>query len=210
MEFPGGRILIFAKAPVPGRVKTRLIPSVGERRAAAVYRELLERVIGAAAAGIAPVEIWCAPDSLHEVFRQAAGHPSISLHTQSGDDLGERMMFAARQALTRSEAVLLIGGDCPVLNGAHLKQAFNWLYAGADAVLGPAEDGGYVLLGLRRAERALFAGVPWGTERVLDVTRHRLGELNWAWRELEPLWDLDRENDLQRYLTMSRAGEPQG
>jgi hypothetical protein len=90
-----------------------------------------------------------------------------------------------------------------VLNGAHLKQAFTWLYAGADAVLGPAEDGGYVLLGLRRVERELFAGIPWSTPAVLDVTRRRLGELNWSWRELEPLWDLDREADLDRYLRLN-------
>jgi hypothetical protein len=203
MRFPGGRILLFAKAPLPGRVKTRLVSALGEQRAAQLYRELLERVIGEAAAGIAPLEIWCAPDTRHGVFREAAKDPAISLHTQPGGDLGERMAFATRKALTRSEAVLLIGGDCPVLNGAHLKQAFAWLYAGADAVLGPAEDGGYVLLGLRRVERELFAGIPWSTPAVLDVTRRRLGELNWSWRELEPLWDLDREADLDRYLRLN-------
>ncbi|WP_275096760.1 TIGR04282 family arsenosugar biosynthesis glycosyltransferase [Sedimenticola hydrogenitrophicus] len=207
MLFPGGRILLFAKAPLPGQVKTRLIPAVGEQRAAQLYRELLERMIGEAAAGIAPVEIWCAPDTRHGVFREAASNPSISLHTQPGGDLGERMAFATRQALTRSEAVLLIGGDCPVLNGAHLKQAFAWLYAGSDAVLGPAEDGGYVLLGLRRVARELFAGIPWSTPAVLDVTRRRLGELNWSWREFEPLWDLDREADLDRYLRLNGGSQ---
>ncbi len=204
MRFPSARILLFAKAPVPGQVKSRLIPAVGEQRAAEIYQALLEQVIETSAAGIAPIEIWCAPDRKHAVFRQAASHPFITLQTQPAGDLGARMALAARQALTRAESVLLIGGDCPVLKRKHLLSALEWLAGGADAVLGPAEDGGYVLLGLRRMRRELFCDIPWGTDRVLDMTRQRLTQLGWSWRELEPLWDLDRDADLQRYLRLSR------
>ena len=206
MRFPAARILLFAKAPVPGRVKTRLIPSVGEQRAAEIYRTLLERVLGEATREVAPVEIWCAPDTRHAVF-QAAANPSITLYAQTTGDLGQRMAHAARKALTRCEMVLLIGGDCPVLKREHLLRALDWLSAGADAVLGPAEDGGYVLLGMRRMDGQLFYDIPWGTDQVLKITRERLAQLGWVWRELEPLWDLDRDADLQRYLRLSGTAQ---
>ena len=96
-------------------------------------------------------------------------------------------------------SVVLIGGDCPVLNPGHLKQALTWLASGEDAVLGPAEDGGYVLLGLNRVAPALFNTIEWGGEDVLAVTRARLAGLGWKWRELKTLWDLDRPQDLDRY-----------
>lgn len=207
MHFADARILLFAKAPVPGQVKTRLIPSVGAQRAAEIYRTLLERVIDQATREIAPVEIWCAPDTRHAVFRAVAANPSITLWVQTTGDLGQRMAHAARQALARSEMVLLIGGDCPGLKAEHLRRALTWLDAGVDAVLGPAEDGGYVLLGMRRMNRQLFCDIPWGTDQVLNITRQRLAQLDWSWRELEPLWDLDRDADLQRYLRLSRVAQ---
>jgi len=207
MHFAAARILLFAKAPVPGQVKTRLIPSVGAQRAAEIYRTLLERVIEEATREIASVEIWCAPDTRHAVFQTVVGNPSITLRTQTTGDLGQRMAYAARQALTGSEMVLLIGGDCPELKAEHLRRALTWLDAGVDAVLGPAEDGGYVLLGLRRMNWQLFCDIPWGADQVLNITRQRLAQLGWNWRELEPLWDLDREADLERYLRLSGVAQ---
>lgn len=207
MHFADARILLFAKAPVPGQVKTRLIPSVGAQHAAEIYHTLLERVIGEATREVAPVEIWCAPDTRHAVFRAVAVNPSITLYAQTAGDLGQRMAHAARQALARSEMVLLIGGDCPVLKAEHLQQALTWLDDGVDAVLGPAEDGGYVLLGMRRMNRQLFCDIPWGTDQVLNITRQRLAQSGWTWRELEPLWDLDRDADLQRYLRLSGTAQ---
>lgn len=206
MLFPDARILLFAKAPVSGRVKTRLIPAIGAQAAAEIYQTLLERVIGEAAADIAPLDLWCAPDTRHTVFQAATKNPSITLCTQVAGDLGQRMAYAVQQSLTQAERVLLIGGDCPLLNREHLCRALGWLNAGADAVLGPAEDGGYVLLGLSRMDHQLFSDIPWGTGRVLEITRRRLAGLGWNWRELEPLWDLDREADLQRYLRLLDEG----
>ncbi|WP_428603392.1 TIGR04282 family arsenosugar biosynthesis glycosyltransferase [Sedimenticola sp.] len=205
MRFPKSRILLFAKAPRAGQVKTRLVPSIGEEGAASIYRTLLERVIEQAAGQLAPLEIWCAPDTQHAVFRQAATRPNVTLHRQVDGDLGQRMAFATRQALAHSEAILLIGGDCPVLDAGHLFTALTWLDGGADAVIGPAEDGGYVLLGLRRLHSTLFSDIPWGTSDVLAITRQRLDQLGWSWRELEVLWDLDRETDLERYRCLERS-----
>ena len=206
MRFPDARILIFAKAPQPGRVKTRLIPRLGAEGACRFYAWLLERrVRGLADAGLARIECWCAPDAGHPLFRALEREPGVALRVQRGGDLGARMQAAAAQALQQAEFVLLIGVDCPALTATHLAQALEWMRDGADAVLGPAEDGGYVLLGLRRAAPALFAEMPWGSERVLALTRARLVRLGWGWRELDTLWDLDRPADYERLLARGWA-----
>ena len=200
MQFPNARILIFAKAPEPGYVKTRLIPALGEEGAADLYKTLLKQTIKLATeADLSPVQLWCAPDLDHAFFQQLANQYNLSLHEQLGADLGERMYRAASLALNKSEAVLLIGADCPVLNAAHLLQSLQWLMEANDAVVGPAEDGGYVLLGLCQANAALFQNMPWGGDQVLELTRKRLATLNWHWQELEPLWDLDRPADFKRW-----------
>ncbi len=200
MQYPDSRILIFAKAPWPGEVKTRLIPLLGEEGAAALYRELLEgtlsRVCGAP---IAPVQCWCAPDVGDSLFQRYAAEWPLELKQQVEGDLGERMFFAARDALGSASSVVLIGGDCPLLDAHYLEHALQWLKAGVDAVVGPAEDGGYVLLGLNRVNPALFQDIAWGSDDVLETTRSRLRVLGWAWRELNTLWDLDRPADLERY-----------
>ena len=205
MHFPDARILLFAKAPQPGRVKTRLIPALGAGGAATLYRELLVATLGRiAGAGLAPLECCCAPDPRHPLFLQLQRRHGLELSRQQGCDLGGRMEHAACIALQRARMVVLIGGDCPGLDAAYVERALAALRAGADAVIGPAEDGGYVLLGLSRIDGHLFRGMPWGSDRVLDETRQRLRRLDWRWRELEPLWDLDRPRDLARYRRLIR------
>lgn len=194
------RILIFAKAPDPGYVKTRLIPALGAEGAADLYMSLLlQTVESVATAQLAPIQLWCSPDLDHDVFQQLARQYDLSLHQQSGADLGERMYSAANFALKESEMVLLMGADCPVLSGVHLSQSLQWLREGNDAVVGPAEDGGYVLLGLRQSNARLFESMPWGGDQVLKFTRKRLMQLGWRWQELEPLWDLDWPEDIERW-----------
>jgi len=206
LQFTNDRILIFAKAPEPGRAKTRLIPALGAARAAEFYGELLESTVKRlSAAGISPLHCCCTPDTDHPVFQRLAIDFGVKLEVQVGDDLGARMEYAARKALAEADSVTLIGGDCPLLEPLHLTQTLKWLQQGEDAVLGPAEDGGYVLLGLKRVDRALFQQIPWGGERVLDLTRRRLKILGWSWRELELLWDLDRPEDLERYAALARV-----
>jgi len=200
MRFPDSRILIFAKAPEPGQVKTRLFPVLSAVEAAGLYASLLESTAKRLAhAGLAPIQCWCAPTDDHPLFRRLSRAYRLSLHIQSGSDLGARMEHAARQTLDKTESVVLIGGDCPVLNPCHLEQTLVWLASGEDVVLGPAEDGGYVLLGLNRAAPMLFSDIEWGGSDVLAETRARLQDLGWSWRELETLWDLDRPRDLHRY-----------
>ncbi|MCU7946499.1 MAG: TIGR04282 family arsenosugar biosynthesis glycosyltransferase [Candidatus Thiodiazotropha sp. (ex Cardiolucina cf. quadrata)] len=192
-------ILIFTKAPYTGQVKTRLIPAIGERAATDLYIKLLEREVEWIR-NYTPyaVELWVTPNADHPVLKQLSLRHGLKLYLQQGSDLGERMGFATRQSLTRYRQVVLLGVDCPVLTADHLQQAFNWLSAGEDAVLGPAEDGGYVLLGLKTYQQSLFSGHNWGEGDVAASTRQVFQHLCWRWQELPELWDLDRPDDLNR------------
>lgn len=199
MQFPDSRILIFAKAPRPGFAKTRLIPALGAAEAANLYADMLQKTVErVVAAHLCSLQCWCAPDLNHPLFDKFANDCGVQLLVQQGDDLGQRMSLAARLALDEATSVLLIGGDCPSLGVEQITQALCWLEEGDDAVLGPAEDGGYVLLGLRRHAATLFSDIPWGSDQVLSLTRQRLTALGWRWRELPEMWDVDRPEDLSR------------
>lgn len=205
---PRGRILLFAKAPIPGQAKTRLIPALGAIGAARLHERLLrETVARLSMLPDAPLEIWCAPDCSHPVFKDLAlAHP-VQLHRQCTGDLGARLLAAAADGLRRTEKVMLIGCDCPALGVRQLGQAFGWLQLSeVDAVLGPAADGGYVLLGLRRTEPSLFADMPWGSDHVAAMTRNRMAALGWRWRELPLLRDVDRPEDLDWYRERTLPG----
>lgn len=198
MRYPDSRILIFAKAPEPGRVKTRLIPVLGPEGAVGLHTQLLTGVVGRlASAAVARLELWCAPDPGFDLFRDLASAYGLALHRQEGRDLGERMLHAAGDALSRCRSLVLVGADCPLLDGRYVARALDAL-ADRDAVIGPAQDGGYVLLGLNRAAPELFRDMPWGEDRVTALTRGRMGALGWAWKELPTLWDVDSPGDLER------------
>jgi hypothetical protein len=192
-------LVIFAKAPQPGRVKTRLVPLLGERGAARLHARMIEDTVRLAAqARFARVELHCAPHARHAVFAALARRHSLTLRAQGGGDLGARMLRACERVLRTAKAVVLIGTDCPVLRVVDLRAAARALRGGADAVLSPAEDGGYALIGLRRVSPRLFSGIEWGSESVLQQTRVRLRELGWRWRELRVVWDVDRPDDYAR------------
>jgi uncharacterized protein len=199
VRYPDARILIFAKAPIPGQVKTRLIPVLGPAGAAELACALLERLVRRLAhARLAPLELWCSPDTEHPLFRALAESADVALRTQQGEDLGERLSTAAEDALGRAGTVLLVGADIPELDADYCASAFAVL-EDSDAVLGPAEDGGYVLLGLKAPAPILFGDMPWGGDRVAAITRRRIASLGWRCTELATLWDLDRPEDLMRY-----------
>lgn len=197
--YPEAELLVFAKAPVAGQVKTRLAPAVGETEAAALHEWLALRTLHMATrARVAPVSLWCSPHTRHPFFRACRSTFDITLRTQRGRDLGERMANAVARTLAHSRYALLIGTDCPLLSCTDLVNAFAALQDGCDAVLGPAEDGGYVLIGLRRDLPELFCGVEWGSEWVLAQTRGCLSALGLRWHELPARWDVDRPVDLER------------
>ena len=201
------RLLVFARVPVPGRVKTRLIGALGEQGATAVHRALLQRTLEASR-GLAEVEreLWwdAAPPPRDPAAGLAAAY-GMTERVQQGADLGERMAHAMAQTLTAAPAAVLIGSDCPDCDATYLRTAFAALTR-ADAVLGPALDGGYVLIGLGRADARVFAGLPWGSDRVLADTRARIEALGWRWRELPVRSDIDRPGDLAGHPDLVIAG----
>jgi len=188
-------LAILAKAPTAGSVKTRLIPALGADGAAALHARLIERTVETAcAAAIGPVTLWVTP-APHPCITALASRFHIALAAQPDGDLGVRML-AARQAAAGS--TIVIGSDCPALTPSHLRQAADVLRAGTDVVVIPAEDGGYVLIGSRRPQPELFTGMMWSTDEVMAQTRRRLAHGGLTWRELAPLWDVDRPEDLAR------------
>ena len=187
----------MAKAPIPGLAKTRLIPTIGAHAAAVLQERLTERTVETAvAAAIGPVTLWCAPDCGHVSFRELVMRHKVALKRQPDGDLGARMLAAM------TGATLVIGSDCPAFTSEHLHDAARALHDGADVVLTPAEDGGYVLIGTRTAQPELFAGIAWGTATVLAETRARIAALQLTSHELPPLWDIDTEADLNRFEKM--------
>ncbi|MGQ0578224.1 MAG: TIGR04282 family arsenosugar biosynthesis glycosyltransferase [Betaproteobacteria bacterium] len=208
-------VLIFARAPVAGSVKTRLIPLLGEHGAAQLYRNLVERALAVARAwGAGPVERWCAPTTDDDFFSSCRDRFQVTLRRQREGDLGARMHSALEDALTRSRHALLTGSDCFSLTAADLREAARALRQGCDAVFAPTEDGGYVLVGLSQALPGLFDAMTWGSATVMEETRQRLRNLAWRWHELPVHWDVDRPEDYQRLLregflpAMDSGGEP--
>jgi rSAM/selenodomain-associated transferase 1 len=194
-------LLVFARDPVPGQVKTRLIPALGADGAAALYRQLLGHtlVVAAALPGVERTLWTDRPDPGPWIREAAAGH-GMTLAIQCEGDLGQRMNAALAAALASAGRAVLIGSDCPGYATRYLEEAFRVLDR-QDAVLGPAADGGYVLVGLRRPAPALFQGVDWSTGRVLDQTRAHLRRLGLGWSELPTLHDVDTVEDLARMRT---------
>ena len=194
-------VIVFARAPRPGTVKTRLVPPLAPEEAAALHARLVKRTLGTArAASFRRIELHGTPDIDDPFFRFCAGHFGAALVAQSGADLGARMLAAFGSALAVCPRVLLLGSDCPALAARHLRQADRALREGSDAVFVPCEDGGYALIGLRRVDPRLFDCVAWGGASVMEETRARLRQLGWSWRELETLWDVDRPEDYERLV----------
>jgi rSAM/selenodomain-associated transferase 1 len=201
------RIAVFAKAPVPGRVKTRLAKELGDEGAARLHATLVARALSTAIeskAGV--VELWCAPDVSHPFFGECAARFGVALRAQSGADLGERMRHAIDDALSRGKRALVTGSDCPALDARILREAAHALEDN-DAVFVPAEDGGYVLVGARKAIPGIFEGIAWGGDSVMQATRERLIRARARWYELDPLWDVDRPEDYERMRREGMAPE---
>lgn len=193
------RIVVFAKAPQPGRVKTRLIPALGAAGAARLAAHMLERTLAQAlAAGVGTVELRMSPAPGSAAWGATPLPAAVVLRDQGDGDLGARMARAARAALATDAAVLLIGTDCPALDAARLRTAAARL-RDHDAVIHRAVDGGYPLLGLRAFDPGLFENMPWSTPAVAGLTLARLaarGRTVWLG---ETLADVDVPADLAAY-----------
>lgn len=194
----GLALLVFARAPIAGTAKSRLIPRLGAEGAARLQERMTRHVLAnASAAGVGAVTLCCTPSLDHPFFAACGGAYGVSLRLQHGTDLGERLLHAHDWAFRSYARLLVIGTDCPILGRADLHAAAAALRR-SDAVLIPAHDGGYVLLGLARPCRAVFRDIDWGSTRVFDQTLARLRESGLSCLALPPLWDVDRPQDLIR------------
>lgn len=204
----GTALIVFAKAPVAGRAKTRLIPALGAEGAAALAHRLLEHAVAAAAsAGLGAVELCTTPDPGHPAFRQLAARFGLVLTEQGDGDLGDRMNRALNRALAGGARALLIGTDAPALDAAMLRAAAQAL-DGHDAAFVPALDGGYALVGLSRPAPGLFEGVAWSTPQVMAATRERARAAGLRWAELPPVADIDVADDLVHLHHLAGARLP--
>ena len=193
-------MVIFAKAPVPGRVKTRLAADLGATRATEIYRELGRRTVEALRSGPWVTTVHVDPpdaDSIADVTTWLG--PDVRYEGQSSGDLGERMRSAIDDELGGADAVCVVGTDLPELEASTLRRAFDALDT-HDVVIGPATDGGYYLIGMSRARPELFEGIPWSTARVLELTLQRAEAAGLSVSVLEPRTDVDTVDDVPAAL----------
>ena len=182
-------VIVFARAPLAGSVKTRIAQRIGDAAAARLHRTLvLAAVQTAHAARCGPVELHVT--RCHAFFRTLG----VPLRLQRGVDLGSRMY----RALASHRRAILIGADAPALMPADIARAARWLQGGTDVVLAPAEDGGYALVGTRRVTPALFTAVEWGGAQVLAQTLRNASRAGLRCKLLRAVWDVDRPEDLER------------
>ncbi len=193
-EFPEALLIQFAKAPLLGQVKTRMQPVLSEKQSFELHCQLVQRTHETIhREALCPSQLWVNGADCDGFFQSLQPQPEIRI--QQGADLGERMHRAIEIGLQQFTSVLLIGSDCPAINSRYLRDALIALDS-ADVVLGPAEDGGYVLIAMKKAEPKIFGGVDWSTSRVLAQTRARLAALMLSHHELPVLNDIDRPEDL--------------
>jgi uncharacterized protein len=191
------RTIVFAKAPLAGFAKTRLIPALGADGAAALARTMLLHTLSKAlAAHIGVVELCADPPPSDPVWQTFGLPTDITWSAQGEGDLGLRMARAAQRAIHAGEAVLLIGTDCPDLSIDMLQETAQALTT-HDASIVPTFDGGYCLLGLQRFHNQCFDNIPWSTDVVAAQTLRRIKELNWQVNVHPPLHDIDEPADIQ-------------
>ncbi|MCB9279833.1 MAG: TIGR04282 family arsenosugar biosynthesis glycosyltransferase [Lewinellaceae bacterium] len=188
-------LIIFIRNPEPGKVKTRLAAAVGDERALAIYRELLDLTRRAALGSEAEKYLWYS----HFVDK-ADGWPESDFRKmlQQGEDLGDRMAYAFETALADHDKAVIIGSDCPYLSPVLLDEAFE-LLDDSDFVIGPATDGGYYLLGMNRFAPEVFQGIEWSTDTVFRETVARIRQSGADYEVLPLLSDVDEIGDWERF-----------
>jgi rSAM/selenodomain-associated transferase 1 len=196
-------ILLFAKAPLEGEVNTRLIPDIGVQAATKLQYDLIHRRLKMLdKADLCDVRLMCSPDVNDAFFQECQRQYHVTLHAQSEGDIGDRMLYGIKAASQHYQYCIVIGTDAPALAADEIQQAIEKLKQGISVVLVPAEDGGYVLIGMQQVYEALFKDINWGSEQVMAQTRSRLADENIIYSELTTCWDIDRVEDYRRYLQL--------
>jgi rSAM/selenodomain-associated transferase 1 len=199
-------LMQFAKAPVPGQVKTRLLPVLSAQAACDLHCDLVRHTCQMLLESrLGEVQLWVDSDAEHSLFRGLVQAGVSGPLMQEGVDLGARMQHALAAGLCEYGAAVLVGSDCPGLTHAYLERALAAL-AEVELVVGPALDGGYVLLAMRQEHPWLFNEMQWGEEHVLAETLRRAKRQKVEVRLLEPLPDIDRPEDLQYWQGLQQTG----
>jgi rSAM/selenodomain-associated transferase 1 len=195
-HYPNTRLLVFSKSPQLGCVKTRMQPTLPINFSIDLHKSLINYCLSEwLKSNVCPIDCWVAGDM--SIFQETFSHKNLdTLYQQEGQDLGERMFYAADSALINNEAVILVGTDCPFIDVDYLLSACKALKS-HDVVIGPAEDGGYVLLGLKVAARSLFDGISWGQPSVFEDTIKAINALGLSSLCLPRLSDIDYPEDLK-------------
>jgi len=189
-------ILLFAKYPAPNKAKTRLQPTLGVDGAARMARQLLLHSIEQTIDTGFSVELCVSPAPTNPCWQALDLPDSLRWSAQAEGDLGLRMLIASQLALQSFNKVVLIGTDCPSLTTACIQTAVHQLDQ-HDAIMIPATDGGYVLLGFREVNESLFSEIVWSTPSVAAVTKQRMAALGWTLALFDPLHDIDEPKDLK-------------
>lgn len=192
-------LIVFAKPPVAGQAKTRLIPALGEQGAASFHAHMVQQTLKNVCNNDEwDVQLWVANELMPEFFQQCAQDYSLEVCYQKGNDLGERMFHALNKSLAYYDKVSLIGTDCPAIDKFVIADIFCQLND-VDLFITPAEDGGYVQIATRKILPQVFSGVEWGGDMVMQKTLENLDKLPLKWATGKPLWDIDIPKDLDRY-----------
>jgi rSAM/selenodomain-associated transferase 1 len=189
----------MAKAPVPGKVKTRLINSLGVSHATVIYRQLLTTTLLRLSAVQGCKVLSCDPHSLHEVFRRLGNRGDWQRRAQPRGDLGKRMSGIVSMYQHRYPYTLIVGSDLANIDARYVERCVQRLVGGHDLVLGATSDGGYGLIGMSRLHAELFRAIPWSTDRVLQITLARARRLKLKTAVMPGLWDVDNWRDYRRY-----------
>lgn len=208
MDATDAVVVVYARAPRAGEVKTRLAAETGPTAALAIYRRLVQHVIGQArnVAGAA-TEVHVTPPDAHDEMAKWLG-ADLTYRPQVSGELGHRMRASFEGAFASGyRRVVIVGSDVPALRSELMEEALNALRAHR-VVLGPANDGGYYLIGMSELVPEAFENIDWGTERVLSQTASRLTKLGITPRMLEPLTDVDRAADLPADWWAKLAADP--
>jgi rSAM/selenodomain-associated transferase 1 len=200
----GRRLLIFAKQPVPGRVKTRLATALGSQEAARIYRRLGRTVVDQVREGLFHTVVYFDPPTAEDDVAGWLGPEGLDFRPQAPGNLGDRLEAAFREALGEAKSAVVVGTDAPSVDSDVVERAFHLLQE-VDVVIGPAADGGYYLLGLNSPSPELFRGIPWSTDRVFSATLGRARTLGLEVAVLVPEQDVDTLEDYLRVMKESPA-----
>lgn len=199
---------IFTKAPIEGYCKTRLIPHLGKKETVNIHMAMVQNTITMAKTvmGI-DILLWCKPSKEHPFFQRLAIENDISLFDQTGESLGSIMKDAARQAATVYKNIIQIGTDCPYIDSKYLELSLESLNDDNPVVIGPATDGGYVLLAQQKYYPDIFNDIDWGTSLVLHQLESNLNKQGIQYSKLPVLNDIDTIDDYNNWINMNSIAQ---